>query len=82
MVGREAEIGGGDEVVVPVDHLQIAEVGCTPKPFIREVPTAHLGGGVDTVRPGVHNLPAELHHARLSTQVVEQQGWPVAYQQP
>lgn len=81
VVGGDVEAGGErDEAVVPVHHLQVAEVGGPAEAFPGEVAAAHLRGRVGARRARVHHLAAELHHARVRRQVAEQQRRPVAHQ--
>ena len=40
----------GLEIVRGVNNLNIPEVTCFPKPFLRETTTAHLSGGVPAIR--------------------------------
>ena len=80
MVGEEAEGGGGDEVVVPVDDLDVAEVGGAAVPFAGEAAAAHLRRRVRPRRPRVHHLAAELRHVGARAQVAEEERRPVAHQ--
>nr|ACL53382.1 unknown [Zea mays] len=80
VVGDEAERGGGDEAVVAVHHLHVAEVGGAVGALAGEVPTPHLRGRVRPRRPRVHHLAAELHHVGVPAQVREQERRPVPHQ--
>lgn len=84
VVGGDVEAGGeGDKAVVPVHHLQVAEVGGAAEPLAGEVPAPHLRRRVRAaVGPRVHHLAAELHHARVRRQVAEQERRPVPHQLP
>nr|ACR36231.1 unknown [Zea mays] len=79
-VGDEAERGGGDEAVVGVDDLQVAEVGCAVGSLAGEVAAPHLRGRVRPRRARVHHLAAELHHVGVGAQVREQERRPVPHQ--
>lgn len=74
VVGQHLEVWRRDQVVVPVDDLQVPEVGSSPETFPCEVAAAHLCRrvGAGRRRPGVNDLAAELHHARVVPQVGEQ----------
>jgi hypothetical protein len=78
VVGEELQVARRDEVVVPVHHLQVAEVGGTVEALTGEAPAAHLRRRVRPGRPGVDDLAAELHHVGVPRQVGEQVRRPVA----
>lgn len=81
VVGGDMEGGERDEAVVPVHHLQVAEVGGAAEAFAGEVAAPHLRGRVrPAVGAGVHHLAAELHHARVRRQVAEEERRPVPHQ--
>jgi hypothetical protein len=80
VVGDEAEGGGGEEVVVPVDDLEVAEVGGAVESLAGEVAAPHLRRGVRPRRPRVHHLAAELHHVGVAAQVGEEGRRPVPHQ--
>ena len=82
VVGDEAERGGGDEAVVAVHHLHVAEVGGAVGALAGEVAAPHLRGRVRPRRPRVHHLAAELHHVGVPAQVREQERRPVPHQLP
>lgn len=80
MISQKLEIRQGDQVIVPVDNLQVPEVGCPLETFVRKVTAAHLCWSVEAWGPGVDNLTTKLHHARMPCQVIEQECWPVSYE--
>ena len=79
VVGEELEVGRRDEAVVPVHHLQVAEVGGAVEPLAGEVTAAHLRRRVRPRRPRVHHLAAKLHHVAVVRQVGEQIRWPIPH---
>jgi hypothetical protein len=80
VVGDEPERGGGDEAVVPVYDLHVAEVGGAVGALAGEVSAPHLRRRVRPRRTRVHHLAAELHHVGVPAQVAEQERRPVPHQ--
>jgi hypothetical protein len=78
VVGEELQAGRRDEVVVPVHHLQVAEVGGPVEALAGKVAAAHLRRRVRRRTADVDHLAAELHHVRVTRQVGEQVRRPVA----
>jgi len=78
VIGEEFQVGRRDEVVVPVHHLQVPEVGGAVEALSGEVAAAHLGRRVRPRRPGVDDLAAELHHVGVASQVGEEVRRPVS----
>ena len=77
VVGEELQAGRRDEVVVPVHHLEVPEVGGAVEALAWEVAAAHLRRRVRPRRSGVDDLAAELHHVGVPRQVGEEVGRPV-----
>jgi hypothetical protein len=78
-VGEQAEPGGRDEVVVPVDELHVAEVCGARVSLGGEAAGAHLRGRVRRAGGArVDDLAPELHHVGARAEVREERGGPVA----
>jgi len=77
VISEEFKVGCRDEVVVPVHHLQVPEVGGAVEALSGEVAAAHLCRRVRPRRPGVDDLTAELHHVGVASQVTEEVRRPV-----
>lgn len=77
VIGEEFQASRGDEVVVPVHHLQVPEVGGAVEALAWEVAAAHLRRRVRPRRPGVDDLAAKLNHVGVARQVGEEVGRPI-----
>ena len=82
VVRQHAEIPHGNQVIVPVHHLQVPKVGGHAEALSGEVAAAHLRAGVGPGGPRVDDLAAELHHGRVVGQPREEEGGPVSDQKP
>lgn len=66
-----------EEFVAPIHHLQLLKIGGFSVPFFGEMPAPHLGKRMFAHGVCVHDLPAEIHLARVVIEVSEQDRWPV-----
>lgn len=80
MIRHKPEPRRRDEIIVPINNLQVPEIGRPVEPFSGEMAAAHLRGRVRALRPRVDHLAAELHHVGVPSQVREERRRPVADQ--
>lgn len=82
MIRQEMEIRHGQEVIIPIHNLQIPEVGCFSEAVVGEAAATHLGWRVVSPWSCVHYLSSKLYHARVASQMAEQEVRPVPDEQP
>lgn len=78
MISQEVKICQRKQVIIPVDDLQISEVGCSSESFSSKMATAHLCRRVETWWSRVHYLSSKLYHACMASQMTEQKCRPIS----
>ena len=82
MISQKVKVWQRNEVVIPINNLQVSEVRCFSEALVGEATASHLRWCVRTEGSRVHYLSSKLDHAGMGSQMAEQERWPVPDEKP
>jgi len=77
LLSEGAKAFGCLEIVGAINHLNISEVTCFPKPLFRKMATSHLSWSVLTIRLRINNFTSPLYHGSTVSQIWEEERRPI-----